>query len=581
MERKQLFDFMLKRVRETARQGGLRDAQAFGKWFLEMYFLNPQGTFISDGSRDGKVDIFFTTHNDKVVEHHILNTKFTEQYDKTAPAGFYEEISYLRRAFEDKEARGAFLEKRVKAELRPRYGTFFERYDEGAAHLYFVTNCKRNDDQCEAMDFSPVRLFHLEDLVQHMIDDIDAAMPRTNTMRLTGINSVLSPDKRDTEVSTSIVFARLIDFIDYMKQDKNQLLFARNVRLSLGNTAVNRDIRETFSSSPMEFAFSNNGITMLCEKHTHDPGAAELTLYNPRVVNGSQTLHSIRDVPNPSGDARVMVRIIQIPPITSSDLPKQIEQKKSIINKISVRSNQQNPIKKWNLVATDDFQLGLFRFFKHRGLFYERREKEWQDRSRELKSVGIGQGPTIKKLTQLIASYHWRSSKLGPGNAKLKASGLFTESAYEEISKTPVELVYQIYLMSDMVSDCFRELAESTNYIGTFKGHINLSLFSMVTKVFQAAKAPWGKPEWTQFLENEWSEWETSSRDWNKLVKGCTVVIRDHYRDEAASFRKVEGAELTLNNYFKTQKYVSKFLEAPAPSTLVVLVKKIMGARLN
>ncbi len=577
MERKQLFDFMVSRVKETSRQSGLKDPQAFGKWFLEMYFLNPQDTFISDGSRDGKVDIFFTTHNDIAVEHHILNTKFTEQYDKTAPASFYEEVNYLRRAFEDKESRGAYLEKRVKAELRVRYASLFERYDADAAHLYFVTNCKRNDALCEAMDFSPVRLLHLDDLVQHMIDDIDAAMPRTPSMRLTGINSVLSPDKRDTEVSTSIVFSRLIDFIEYMKEDKNQLLFARNVRLSLGNTAVNKDIRETFSTSPMEFAFSNNGITMLCEKHTHDPGAAELTLQNPRVVNGSQTLHSIRDVPNPSNEARVMVRIIQIPPITSSDLPKQIAQKKSIIHKISVRSNQQNPIKKWNLVATDDFQLGLFRFFKHRGLFYERREREWQDRSRELKSVGIEQGPTIKKLTQLIASYHWRSSKLGPATAKLKVSSLFDGNAYDEIRATPVEVAYQVYLMDIMVNDCFRGLAESIVYAKNLKGHVNLSLLSMTVKVFHETKVQWGKPEWTQTLESQWAEWDSSWRNWDRLVKGCVSFIHNHYKEDAALFRKQEDIDLPHNNYFKTQKYVSKFLDASVPNDLVIIAQKIIS----
>ncbi|HEX8493698.1 MAG TPA: AIPR family protein [Pyrinomonadaceae bacterium] len=577
MERKQLFDFMLDRVKEKARQTGLKDPQAFGKWFLEMYFLNPQDVFISDGSRDGKVDLFFTTHNNKVVEHHILNTKFTEQYDKTAPANFYEEVNYLRRAFDDKEARSTFLERRVKAELRKRYSVIFDRYDNDAAHLYFVTNYKRNDAQCEAMDFSPIRLFHLDELIQHMIDDIDAAMPRTQPMRLTGINSVLSPDKRDTEVSTSIVFARLIDFIEYMEDDKNQLLFARNVRLSLGNTSVNRDIRETFRSSPMEFAFSNNGITMLCEKHTHDPGAAELILDNPRVVNGSQTLHSIRDVPNPSKDARVMVRIIQIPPIKSSDLPKQITQKKSIINKISIRSNQQNPIKKWNLVATDDFQLDLFRFFKHRGIFYERRDREWQDRSRELKSVGIIQGPTIKKLTQLIASYYWRSSRLGPANAKLKLSGLFDEKAYEEISKTPIELAYQIYLTNSLISQSYRTLSESTAYIRKLKGHVNLSLLSMVIKVFQSAKAKWGNSEWTQLLEEQSEKWMMHTRKWDNFVKACAASIYNYYKKEAALYQQEEAGILTFNNYFKTQKYVSKFLEAPTPNNLVELAQKIMG----
>ncbi len=157
----------------------------------------------------------------------------------------------------------------------------------------------------------PIRLFHLDDLIQHVLDDIDAAMPRTPPLLLSGIQNVLSPDKTDTEVSTSIVFARVIDFIKYMERDPNEMLFARNVRLTLGNTPVNQAIRRTFETEPREFAFSNNGITMLCEKHTHDPGPKELSIENPRVVNGSQTLHSVRDLPHPSSNARVMVRIIE------------------------------------------------------------------------------------------------------------------------------------------------------------------------------------------------------------------------------------------------------------------------------
>src|ERR1019366_6035879 len=114
--------------------------------------------------------------------------------------------------------------------------------------------------------------------------------------------------------ATSLVFARLIDFIEYMKDDPHELLFARNVRLDLARTEVNNEIAETFVQHPEEFAYSNNGITMLCEKHMHASGTAKLTVINPRVVNGAQTLHSVRRVAKKSSPARVMVKIIEISP---------------------------------------------------------------------------------------------------------------------------------------------------------------------------------------------------------------------------------------------------------------------------
>ena len=63
----------------------------------------------------------------------------------------------------------------------------------------------------------------------------------------------------------------MIDFIEYMDNDPYDLMFARNVRVSLGNTPVNRAIKETFIDHPEQFAYSNNGLTLLCERATHDP----------------------------------------------------------------------------------------------------------------------------------------------------------------------------------------------------------------------------------------------------------------------------------------------------------------------
>lgn len=335
-----LFDFMLKRVKDAQQEHLHGEPQAFGRWFAELYYSNPRDFFISDGAKDGKIDIFFATDNGKAVMHHVLNTKFTREFNKLAPPKFYEEISYFWGAFKNKEARPAYLEKAVKSELRPRYRTLFERYDNGMAELVFLTNHRRNDAYFEQVKRTGVHIFHLDDLMQHLIDDIDGAMPRTSPIRLNAIHSLLPANREDTEVATSIVFARLIDFIRYMHDDPRDMLFNRNVRVAIGlsRSAVNRGIRETFIENPKEFAFSNNGITMLCERQHYDPGQKILTLDNPRVVNGSQTLHSIRDVPSPSHNARIMVRVIEIEPPSGDRLQEKVIRRKEIIGKIAVRS---------------------------------------------------------------------------------------------------------------------------------------------------------------------------------------------------------------------------------------------------
>src|SRR5258708_5268326 len=426
-DKSDLFHFMLARVKETQKQHVDGEPQAFGRWFGELFFMSPRDIFVSDGSKDGKIDLFFATDNGKNVHHHVLNMKFTKEFNKIAPPSFYQEIKYFWQAFENRAARAAYLEKAVKQELRPRYKQLFERYDNGAAELMFVTNHRCNDAHFEQVKNVPaLKVFHLDDLIQCLVDDIDGAMPRTPPIHLNGIHALLPADQADTEVATSIVFARLIDFIRYMETDPFDLLFNRNVRvpISISRSQVNRGIRDTFKASPKEFAFSNNGITMLCEKQHYDPGQKVLALENPRVVNGSQTLHSVRDVPNPSANGGVMVRIIEIEPPFGDALDRKIQRRKEVIGKIAVRSNQQNPIKSWDLASNDDFQLELFRFFRNKGFFYERRSREWGQRGRELRSVGIRHGTTIRWLTQLVASFYWSKTRWGPAAAKWVA-GLF------------------------------------------------------------------------------------------------------------------------------------------------------------
>jgi hypothetical protein len=149
-DRRNLFEFMLARVKEVGNTDGLKTPQAFGKWFAETYISGSREFFCSDGSGDGKVDSFLQVNDGKEVQHYVLNTKFTEKYDAAAPVAFYDEITRFWQAFANKANRQAYL-KVVRSELSGRYQKLFTHYDEGRARLFFVTNHRRNETQHAAI----------------------------------------------------------------------------------------------------------------------------------------------------------------------------------------------------------------------------------------------------------------------------------------------------------------------------------------------------------------------------------------------------------------------------------------------
>jgi hypothetical protein len=415
----------------------------------------------------------------------------------------------------------------------------------------------------------------MEDILGFMADYIEDAMPMTPPMTLTGISGVLTTDPSETEVPISTVFARLTDFIRYMGSDPFFLLFARNVRLRLHNSPVNADITNTFQKSPKDFVFSNNGITVICDDIHHNPPARELTIDNPRVVNGSQTLHSVCDVDHPSILGRVMVRLIKIPRPTLTDLRSLAERRREIIRAISLRSNFQNPIKKWNLRANDDYQHKLARFFHDKKLFYERRQNEWRDRRRQLQEFGIKPGPDIRVLTQLIASFHWQKKSMGPAVAKARLGELFEDDTYNIVAHTSPELAYQLYRFWDLADDALQHWADRREYIYAVRRHIGFALYSLLVRTSEKAGAKWGKGEFTPFLD---AEWERSPKAFHPLVKRAVDHILSFYKKQQKIYRQKEAKDLTINNFFKSQTYTREVLSAQLPGAMVRAMKSILSA---
>ena len=571
-ETRDLFDFMMDRIKDVQNRTATKDYHAFGRWFAQLYFQEPKEISSWDGSGDGKADVVFKTESDGDLQYHVLNTKFTKKFDVIAPPKFYDEVTTLWQAFANKDARTGYL-KRVDGQLKPRFRSLFDRYDEGRLALWFATNHRRNSQQLEALKDCPVKLFHMEDILGFMADYIEDAMPMTRPMTLTGISGVLTTDPSETEVPISIVFARLTDFIRYMDGDPFFLLFARNVRLKLHGSAVNADITDTFQKTPRDFVFSNNGITIICDDIHHNPPARELTIENPRVVNGSQTLHSVQDVDHPSSLGRVMVRLIKIPRPALTELRTLAVRRRGIIRSISLRSNFQNPIKKWNLRANDDYQHTLARYFHDKKLFYERRQNEWRDRRRQMKEFDISRGPDIRLLTQLIASYHWQKKSMGPAVAKSKLGELFEDDTYRIIAETSPEMAYQLYKFWELVKEALGHWAERRQYIDAVRRHIGFALFALLVHAWESAGAKWGKHDFTRSLEEEWDK---NPSPFHSLTKQAVDHFLQFYARRNKKYRREEGKDLSLGNFFKSQTYVKEVLSAPFPVGMLTTARRIL-----
>jgi hypothetical protein len=571
-QRKDLFDFMLSKIKQTGDKHGDSLPQAFGRWFIQMFFPGVKDIFVTDGTRDGKVDLFANCQKGNTIKYHILNTKFTKEYDKPSPVSFYDEITRYWQAFENRNNRFKYLENVVRSDYVNHYKKLFKLYDQGDADLYFVTNHKINPKQYETVKAYGVKIIHLDDLLQYLMENIEGAMPETDPLILTGISTVLTPPENESEVPTSIVFARLIDFIKYMEEDPFELLFARNVRLWLKETETNTQIRETYNKTPKEFAFSNNGITILCRKHVHDPGSKELSLYNPRIVNGSQTLHSIRNVDNPSSIARVMVRIIEIPLLEQCDVSRLAEKRRDIIHKISIRSNMQNPIRRWNLVSNDDFQNELAKYFWNKGYYYERRQYEWQHRKLELQSIGLKRGIDIREMTQLISSYLYDRNMFGPAIAQGQLNVLFDEDRYDDIRQVKYELAFNLSLLGKIIWDNLSVLKNERDYIYYVANYIYFCTFSLICYALKSSDIKLSDESLSIILEGMVNR---RDQNWKQTIKQVVDYILIFYKSKKSEVFCKEDKELSYANYFKNNNYVSEIFKEDLPSKIAKKVKAL------
>lgn len=168
-----------------------------------------------------------------------------------------------------------------------------------------------------------------------------------------GISGDFFFDISDTDVigydaggaATRIFLAPALNLIK-MEGITDGRLFEQNVRLSLGNTKVNRSLRDSIrnKSEHLKFPLYHNGINVLCSDIISE-NDQKIFIKNYVVVNGAQSLTSLMTEKSKlSDDLKILVKLIEV----KGDI--------ALSQAITRNSNNQNAIKARDLKSNHNIQ---------------------------------------------------------------------------------------------------------------------------------------------------------------------------------------------------------------------------------
>lgn len=431
----------------AAHQIGNRTSQAaLLAWFLEaVWKLEPEDVVdaICDGSGDKGIDALYV--DDDVAEITVFQSKMRKDPAKSTQ-GDNELKSFVGVApyFESVEGLDALLASKPNLELRRLLGRQRVRdlleEDTYNVHLVFLTNAPLDTagrDYVEAREGSepPLKVYDGPALAE-VAQRTRRADLRGETVSLQALEAPIVRKLTDTEqMAVTLVQAKELISLPGIA---DQTLFGRNVRLSVGRSGVNSQLKETVrkSSEHRLFPAFHNGLTLLTNKLVVE--GKELQLTGVGVVNGCQSLTTLYNNSDALTDGlSLLVKIVQVP--SSSD----------VSDRITYRSNNQNAVTLRDQRSNDKATRALQRDVEKKlgGLL------SLQVKTGEKPPIGV---PSIENTTvaQLIMAFYLQEPW-----AAVRKLRLFDQD-FRRIFARSVEAyhVYLLYLIDQAVNNARDEL---------------------------------------------------------------------------------------------------------------------------
>ncbi|MBG6154101.1 hypothetical protein IWQ52_001272 [Labrenzia sp. EL_159] len=325
------------------------DSARFLRWFLENIYrqdLQDADDACVDKKQDKGVDGILV--NDVIETVFIFQSKVRQNEKSTLGDTDLKEFWGTLAQFETEETVQLMLDSAANAELK----SAIIRHDVKAkiaagynVEGVFCTNVSVNQDAKEFLQTCPEIVAYDANRISAEFIDLDAK---------SGVDTEFQFDVSDTQivkhatsqgVQARIFLASALQLL-HMQGIADGTLFSQNVRLSLGNTKVNKSLTASIreQSEHTNFPLYHNGITVLCRAITFESDEA-LRIKGYMVVNGAQSLTSLLNAKAAiSQDLRVLVKVVEL----GDD--------SALSDKITTNSNNQNAIKARDLKSNNPIQ---------------------------------------------------------------------------------------------------------------------------------------------------------------------------------------------------------------------------------
>lgn len=211
----------------------------------------------------------------------------------------------------------------------------------------FITNVSANEDAHNYVKKADtIDLYDAAKIVSEYVDlDVDGGISEKFTFDVSDSDVI----EYDAGGASARIFLAPALNLTKMKGISDGALFEQNVRLSLGNTKVNKSIKSSIreKSEHGNFPLYHNGINVLCREIIKEDDQS-ITVADYVVVNGAQSLTSLlSERAKITDDLKILVKLIEV----KGDV--------SLSQKITRNSNNQNAIKARDMKSNHNLQQRL------------------------------------------------------------------------------------------------------------------------------------------------------------------------------------------------------------------------------
>jgi hypothetical protein len=424
--------------------------QAFIDWYVEAEFGQLKWDF-TDGPKDGGIDAVVWRRPDDKPPVIVLQSKFSENLvgQKLAKAA-YEDFQRVVEAFYRRDdVFDEFLD-RVRPELRKLYNKVVKHLDgnwliEKKAFRLITTSVRI--PRLEFKRIPASNFVYGPEILELYRQFRRVWTPKAHDLVLT-VHDKLAYSDPKRGVTSYFFNARVSDFKKYVERNNVDRLIARNIRYHLPGP-VGTGIRTTYENTPLDFWYLHNGITIVCDDF--EERDRKVTLSNPSVINGAQTLYAIDRSRVENSPATVGTRVI----VRGRDAGKPPEDDEWL-QRIIRGVNTQNRVHNYDFRSNESEQILLQSKFRDLGVFYERKRGEWAEYRTEPKFRGFKR-LSLRLLGQILVV---ASEADGSGviTAKRGVDAIFHDRYYGKVFPPRAKIahrfdrIYGIYRLYDLLS---------------------------------------------------------------------------------------------------------------------------------